>query len=55
MELGLYIIKIALCEASRFDSVLTNLYSNISQSDQNMMTNITNFVELYHSKIEDSL
>jgi hypothetical protein len=51
MELGLYIIKIFLCEASQFDSILTNLYPNISGYDPNMITNITKFVDLYHSKI----
>ena len=53
MELGLYIIKIALCEASHFDSILTNPYTNIGGYDRNILTTITKFVELYHSKIKD--
>jgi hypothetical protein len=51
-ELGLYIIKIALCEASHFNSILTSLYTNVGGYDQNSYTNIIKFVELYHSKIK---
>jgi len=48
-ELGLYIIKIALCEASNFNSILINFGENV----QNNLTDITKFVELYHSKIKN--
>jgi len=47
-ELGLYIIKIALCEASHFNSILTDFEEN----DPNSLADITKFVELYHSKIK---
>jgi hypothetical protein len=47
-ELGLYIIKISLCEASNFNSILTNFGEYV----QNNLTDITKFVELYHSKIK---
>ncbi len=53
MELGLYIVKIALCQASHFDSVLTSLYKNIQGCAGNTLTNITQFIELYHSKMKD--
>ncbi len=57
MELGLYIIKIYLCKASQFDSILTSSFDlNISsENNQNTTTDITKFVQLYHSKIDDIL
>jgi hypothetical protein len=52
MELGLFIIKIALCEASRFENIL----SSIIETKQNQLAvgwrNMQVFVDLYQSKIE---
>jgi hypothetical protein len=48
MELGSFIIKIALCQASRFENILYYDITNRQQPLQ-ISKNMHIFVELYHS------